>query len=290
MSRKPRLLAAPAVVALFSMLASPALAAPVPSASAPQAAAWSADALAYQNHRHWRYRRDRGVDASDVIAGVLLIGGIAAVASAATRVDDQRDRYSPRDPYRGDEDRGWRDDDGATGGLANAARMCADEVEQQRAVDTVENVERRASGWTVTGTTESGDGFTCNIGNDGRIDRVTYQRGEGKRLRGDDRYDRAGRYARDRYYDGRYDDGRYDQDRRSDDERYDRDEEPRYDRDASPAEDRQWDAERYRLERERLDRQAGRPPAVEQQQSPAYPGGPLPGEDDEAPPADDGMV
>lgn len=42
-------------------------------------------------------RRDRGIDAGDVIAGAVIIGGIAALAGA---FDNDRDRYDDRRRYR----------------------------------------------------------------------------------------------------------------------------------------------------------------------------------------------
>jgi hypothetical protein len=59
-------------------------------------------------------RRDNdGISAGDVIAGALVIGGIAAVAAAASRDDgysrDYRyDRAGYGGDYRYDRDRGWR--------------------------------------------------------------------------------------------------------------------------------------------------------------------------------------
>ena len=47
-----------------------------------------------------RYDRDRGVDAGDIIAGVAILGGIAAIASAVDR-DGNRYGYGYRDRYRG---------------------------------------------------------------------------------------------------------------------------------------------------------------------------------------------
>ena len=55
-----------------------------------------ADARSYRRHHD-------GISAGDVIAGALIIGGIAAVASAAS----SRNRYDDR--YR-DRGRGWGDD------------------------------------------------------------------------------------------------------------------------------------------------------------------------------------
>ena len=44
--------------------------------------------------------RDRGIDAGDILTGVAIIGGIAAVASAVDR-DGYRYGYGYRDRYRG---------------------------------------------------------------------------------------------------------------------------------------------------------------------------------------------
>jgi hypothetical protein len=93
------------------------------------------------------YHRDRGIDGGDVLAGILLIGGIAAIASAASnsgrdrdardyRYDDRRypnspnpdaryeDRGYPGERYpqnrqHSDQDyRDWRDDQDRRGGYA----------------------------------------------------------------------------------------------------------------------------------------------------------------------------
>jgi hypothetical protein len=60
-----------------------------------------------QARDHYRYRHHDGIDAGDVIAGALIIGGIAAIASAASDGDRfdrgyRNDRY-----YDGDYDRGY---------------------------------------------------------------------------------------------------------------------------------------------------------------------------------------
>ena len=59
---------------------------------------------AEQRRRHRRHRED-GIDAGDVIAGALIIGGIAAVLSATSK--DRRDEpaddyYQPDDRYQTD--------------------------------------------------------------------------------------------------------------------------------------------------------------------------------------------
>jgi len=67
--------------------------------------------------RHW-HSRDRGIDGGDLLAGVLIIGGIAAIAAAASK--SSRESRAPDYPYRqdaepqggvpSDEDyRNWRD-------------------------------------------------------------------------------------------------------------------------------------------------------------------------------------
>ena len=71
----------------------PAMAAPAPrgtfDAAPVGALGWNpGDESASQWRGGWRDRRwrgrNRGVDAGDILAGVLILGGIAAVASAAT--------------------------------------------------------------------------------------------------------------------------------------------------------------------------------------------------------------
>ncbi|MEO7178705.1 MAG: hypothetical protein ABIW83_07665 [Allosphingosinicella sp.] len=48
-----------------------------------------------------RYDRNRGIDAGDIITGVAILGGIAAIGSAVDR-DGGRYGYGYRDRYRGD--------------------------------------------------------------------------------------------------------------------------------------------------------------------------------------------
>lgn len=130
-----------------------------------------------------RWRRDR-VDAGDVILGAVLIGGIAAIISSENRRQRERERdvvVVERDPYIRDRD--YRDDRRApprgasASGLDNAANMCVDRIERDQRVDTVDNVARTAAGWQVTGALMNGGSFDCRIGNDGRIETVNY--GEG---------------------------------------------------------------------------------------------------------------
>src|SRR3546814_7495916 len=101
--------------------------------------------------------------------------------------------------------------------------MVVTQVERDVRVDSVDSVDRTGEGWRVAGTLYNGEGFTCRIGADGRIDTIDY----------------AGFAARD---------------------------------------DRQLGDDRYRAAWANLERQSSAPvPQAEAQ--PAYPGGPLPGED-----------
>ncbi|QIQ85233.1 hypothetical protein [Erythrobacter sp.] len=148
--------------------------------------------------RGWRGRR--GISAGDVLAGAVIIGGIAAIASAASnnrrererdvviverdrvRYDDRYDdrRYDDRrvddrrwDTRRADDRRGAVRRAGASG-LENAVDMCLSEIERDVRVNEVDNVSRTARGWSVTGSLFDGSGFLCSIGNDGRVERVDY--------------------------------------------------------------------------------------------------------------------
>lgn len=155
--------------------------------------------------RHWH--RDRGIDAGDVLAGVLIIGGIAAVASAASksnRTSDARDyRYPDRHPesrnpesrYPSDSDyRDWRAERDSESGYAQdreddrygsgdwrggdaidgAVSACTGEIERgNRQIDTVEGVNRASDGWRVDGRLSDGRAFSCTTGADGRIRSAT---------------------------------------------------------------------------------------------------------------------
>ena len=169
---------ASAALAVASLVATPAAAAEFPAVviAKPVEAmsAWTPADDASDYHRRYRYRRHRGVDAGDVLAGVLIIGGIAAIANAAKNADSRR--YRDRDyPYRDDRRTDYRQDYDARG-IDRAVEMCADEIERNARIDSVDTVNRTAGGWQVTGSLYNGDGFSCSIGQDGRIDAIDYGR------------------------------------------------------------------------------------------------------------------
>lgn len=107
--------AAVALAAAASMIATPAFAAQLPAREAPVApimrGVQADDGAVLHHSRGWggypgygRYHRHRGgIDGGDVLAGVLVLGGIAAIAAAASNANkdrDYRDRDYRRDDYR----------------------------------------------------------------------------------------------------------------------------------------------------------------------------------------------
>jgi len=138
--------------------------------------------------RHW-HKRDR-IDTGDVLAGVLVIGGIAAIASAASSASKAKReadyRYPERrdETYRGDNRRGYgdgREDDrsyapGNRSGeaVSGAVDRCVGEVERgDRRVDTVDAVSRTMDGYRVEGRTGNGRSFTCTVDGGGQIRSVS---------------------------------------------------------------------------------------------------------------------
>ena len=221
----------PALLAVVSMTAMPAQAAELPQVGPVHVTqaitpAWAPGDDTADQYRRYRHRRHRGVDAGDVIAGVLILGGIAAVASAASSSRDRNPRYP--DPQRGD----YRYDD--TRGLDRAVSICVDEIERNARIQTVDAVNRNARGWSVTGSMYDGQSFSCSIGENGRIDAIDYGRG--------------GATSGNGYSDGGYG---YEANNGID--------------------DRQYSADYYAAARARTE-----------SAMPAYPGGPLPGEEDQS--------
>jgi hypothetical protein len=152
--------------------------------------------------RHGSWNRDK-IDAGDIIAGALIIGGIAAVASAASNSDDGRynDRYD--DDYRG---RG-RGHGGYHDGYGSYDRGYDSRWAVQQCV---QSAQRQASryGWARVTDVTSIDRVRGGYEVRGRIvveDRGGYR--DGYRGRGyGGNYDRGYRY--DSYNEG-YDRGRF---------------------------------------------------------------------------------
>ncbi len=170
-----------AIAAVLSLTATSAGAVDLPAVSTSDVAVdTGAPENANQDRWHRRRHRDNDIDAGDVVAGVVVLGAIAAIAGIFDGGDnDRRDNrdyrnrdYRDRDNRRGDD----RDDRRGTynsDGLERAAEMCVDQV--QRGDDRVEDVSearRTTDGWRVVGTLRGGEGWSCWIDNEGRVRNV----------------------------------------------------------------------------------------------------------------------
>lgn len=136
--------------------------------------------------RGWGHRHhNRGVDAGDVIAGLLIFGTVAAVASAASKSDRQRRDTRDRDYRSDDYERDRRDSAPSYGeprrndwqgsrGIGSAIDVCADEVERgDRRIESVDAVNREGEGWIIRGRVGSGSQFDCSVSDSGRVRSVT---------------------------------------------------------------------------------------------------------------------
>jgi hypothetical protein len=153
------------------------------------------------------YNRDGdGISAGEVIAGAVILGGIAAVLSS----NSKNDRYYDRDNgYRGggydDRDYGYSR---RGGGSRAAVNQCIRDVEgysnryNRAKVTEIRDIERTQYGYKVTGKIVVRDGYRSNDRYD-RDDRYNrYDR--------DNRYDRGDNYGRyGRGYESGYDKGRF---------------------------------------------------------------------------------
>jgi len=118
----------------------------------------------------YRYRdRDRGIDAGDVIAGVAVVGGIAAIASALNR---DRGRYGYNDRYGYDGyNNGYRYRDNYIG----AVNACARYADRYGGGVRILDVDRRGSNrFRVRGVIEDrfgGYGYNNRYGGYNRYNR-----------------------------------------------------------------------------------------------------------------------
>lgn len=183
-----------AMLALVALLGAPAAAAEQPRAqtlrpaeAAPPVA--SEGTMTAERHRRYRGRRNRGVDVGDVLTGILILGGIAAITNAAR--DAERDAERERQERRRDRDYGYdygREDDydrdyadrdyadrrdadryARSVSPAQAAEACLEEVEQLGAADDIDLVRRAGDGWRVEGRMADGTPYSCAVDADGRV-------------------------------------------------------------------------------------------------------------------------
>ncbi|GAA5051927.1 hypothetical protein GCM10023208_12290 [Erythrobacter westpacificensis] len=177
--RPTRLASVAALAAALSMAATPASALDLPSAAVPASVAPQADVLTigageanqWRRYRPYRHRHNRGVDAGDVIAGVAVVGVLAAILSSSNRNRD-RDRYDDRRARVRYDDRRDRYDGR---GIESAVDMCVDQVEyRDNRVENVDRADRDAGGWNVSGSLENGERWTCFIDNSGEVRSIDY--------------------------------------------------------------------------------------------------------------------
>lgn len=178
---------------------SPAMAAPMHPGSAVStpidagALGWNADSDKAEGWRGYRGHRGRHrdrIDGGDILAGILVIGGIAAIASAASKNNRDR-RYEDRD-YRS-ENRRYDDrradtreesrNDRGTGGMESAISVCSNAAERQAGrdarVSAIESVARDGEGWRVEGELSNSDQRTFLCGStEGRVDFVQLGNGD----------------------------------------------------------------------------------------------------------------
>ncbi len=112
----------------------------------------------YGSRDYYRHRRhNRGVSAGDVIAGVAIIGVIAAIAGAASKSNNRNDSYR-----------------GNINSEDQAADACASRFEQRYGdsarVRNIDDVRRTRDGYEVSGTIETNDRddrnsqrFSCSV-------------------------------------------------------------------------------------------------------------------------------
>lgn len=194
--RPSKLASVAAIAAALSMTATPAAAAELPRSANTHVQVQTGDpgvASQYGYGRYDRYgrygrhrHRDRGIDAGDVVAGVVVLGALAAIIGSNRDRNRDRERYEERrDQVRYDEprDRGYD-----SRGIENAVDMCVAEIERYNdRVESVHEARRAPDGWHVAGTLDNGSGWDCQIDNDGRISDVVMG-GNGYVTPGDGRY------------------------------------------------------------------------------------------------------
>lgn len=178
---------AAAIVAATTMAVSPAMATRTVSITAPLSAkpaplpGWTPADDVFANHR----RNRGGSTVGNVLTGLLVIGGIAAVAKAIDKDQEKRrrDRTQGRDyPYRDgpytdepydyrDSDRDGRDDSFGRGDSREANRAvdaCAAEAQRSGRVDEILDVNRVGDEWRVRGDYDDGRAFSCSVDRNGR--------------------------------------------------------------------------------------------------------------------------
>ncbi len=122
----------------------------------------------------WRGHHHEDIDGGDILAGLLILGGIAVIASAASEGSKKNERAPYSYPDQAGSGQSEPRDWGRSRAIDDAVDGCVSEVERSSArVDTVDAVNREGEGWRVSGRATSGAPFDCQIDGSGRIRSVT---------------------------------------------------------------------------------------------------------------------
>ena len=156
-------------------------------AGAAAAAALTVTAASPAQAQYWGNDRDNGIDTGDIIAGVAVLGGIAAIVAA---LDNDGDRYGYDNRYQ------YRDD------YTNAVNSCGYEAERygQGGQVQVTDVDRRSSNsYRVRGVIDAGYAYSGNsYGRYGSYDRYGRYDPYGRNANYG-RYGTSGRYGNNGY-------------------------------------------------------------------------------------------
>ncbi|WP_226017755.1 hypothetical protein [Novosphingobium sp. FKTRR1] len=169
------------------------------------------------NGHPYHERHDRGPDAGEVIAGLLVIGGIAAIATSIANKNkrDEATAASAPPPYPQDQPSwagsaysgpSWQDRDArwdavppATGnygwtpgahdrGLDNAVEACAARARDRGGLDQIWDAARQGDGYRVRGNLDTGNPFICNVDQSGRVTDLTVSAQDGRSTAGPGAY------------------------------------------------------------------------------------------------------
>ena len=126
--------------------------------------------------------RDRdgdGIGAGEIIAGAVVLGGLAAILSSSD--NDRYDRYGRDDRYRGRYDNdaryGYGYDYGRYGNSRSAVSQCVNAVERgsrrygRTDVTEVTSIDRKRDGYRVKGRVIVNDGWRGRWGRGGSYDK-----------------------------------------------------------------------------------------------------------------------
>ncbi len=126
-----------------------------------------------------RYDDNDGISAGEIIAGAVVLGGLAAILSSDNdRYDDRYDRYDDRYGGRYDDPRyGYGYDYRRYGNSRSAISQCVNAVERgsrrygRTDVTEVTDIDRKRDGYKVKGRVVVRDGYGGRWGRGGSYDR-----------------------------------------------------------------------------------------------------------------------